>query len=89
MSIKGAEGLYNYMNLTGLWNMSCAIAGWTTSNDMAPAGPQGWAESDEWVDDSAAAAGRFFEAGTKPARPGSQGWASSSWPESSSLAADE
>ena len=70
-------------------DLSCAPAGWTTSNDVTPAGPQGWTESEEWVDDSAAAAGRFFEAGTKPARPGSQGWASSSWPEGNSLIADE
>ena len=102
LSVKRAEGLHRWMSSRRMLlpydgpeksslecEMSCATAGWTTSNDVAPAGPQGWAESDEWVDDSAAAAGRFFEAGTKPARPGSQGWASSSWSESSSFADDE
>ncbi len=56
---------------------------------MATAGPQGWAASDNWVDDSAAAAGRFFEAGKKPARPGSQGWASGGWSENSSIVTNE
>lgn len=56
---------------------------------MRSAAQQGWATSDDWVDDSAAAAGRFFEAGKKPPRPGSQGWATNSWAEGPSITADE
>ena len=56
---------------------------------MAPAGPQGWSALDDWVDDSAAAAGRFFEAGKKPARPGSKRWATAGWSESPPIVADE
>lgn len=64
-------------------------AGWTTSDDVAPSTPQGWAPWEDWADDSAAAAGRFFEEGTKPARPGSQGWAKGGWAESGSVTAEE
>ena len=56
---------------------------------MKSAARQGWATSDDWFDDSAAAAGRFFEAGKKPSRPGSQGWATNSWAEGPSITADE